>query len=192
MQVYFEDNNFLTIERNDGLYYVTVNVIYEGSTKDGEEVKLILDTGAFMTVLSRGTAIKHGFDKLPKKAASITGFGGTIPADVIRIPGVKLLNRLYMNVPILVPHEMYRVDQKTGKKKQMQEVLGLNILEYYNYYVDVGNDRLYLKENPNPKFLNEVLKSGDVFTLNLDQIEKIEGRCIEGVSLEENLHDTQE
>ena len=164
MDAYFGDDNFYKLERKEGLLYITLHTIYAGSPAEGVELKLILDTGAYMTVLSRGTAIKHGFDKLPKTVTSFTGFGGSVAVDFIRIPGLLILGRLRQDVPVLVPHDMYRVDEKTGKPKQMQEVLGLNVLEYYNYFVNTENDRLYLQENPNPRFYRPELASGQVFT----------------------------
>ena len=164
MDVHFGDENFYKLERKEGLFYLTVHTVYAGSPIEGAELKLILDTGAFMTVLSRGTAIKHGFDKLPKTRTSFTGFGGSVAVDYVRIPGLLILGKLHTDVPVLVPHEMYRVDKKTGTPKQMQEVLGLNVLEYYNYYIDSENDRLFLQENPNPKFYRAVLASGQAFT----------------------------
>ena len=168
MDAYFGDDNFYKLERKEGLLYITLHTIYAGSPAEGVELKLILDTGAYMTVLSRGTAIKHGFDKLPKTVTSFTGFGGNVAVDFIRIPGLLILGRLRQDVPVLVPHDMYCIDEKTGKPKQMQEVLGLNVLEYYNYFVNTENDRLYLQENPNPRFYRPELASGQVFTARKD------------------------
>ena len=70
-----------------------------------------------------------------------------------------------MDVPVLIPHNMYRTNPETGETKQMPEVLGLNILEYYNYYIDSENDKLYLRENPNPRFYTNSLASGKSFVI---------------------------
>ena len=88
------------------------------------------------------------FDKLPKVTTELFGFGGGINVDLVRIPGFLILGKLHTNVPVLIPHELYRANPKTGKKKLLPEVLGLNVLEYFNYYIDTANDRLYLKQNP--------------------------------------------
>ena len=165
MQIYFGDNNFCSLERREGLLHVTLPVIYEGGPTEGTGISFILDTGAYLTVISRGMAIRRSFDKLPKTTVSLYGFGGGIKADFVRIPGLMILNKLHTDVPVLIPHDMYRIHQETGKKKQMPEVLGLNILEYYNYFIDTENDRLYLKENPKPRFKDNLLKSGQIFTL---------------------------
>jgi hypothetical protein len=178
MTVHFGNENFYKLERQDGLLYVTVNTVYSGSPADGSKLKLVLDTGAYMTVISRGTAIECGFDKLPKKTTTLSGFGGSIAVDFVRIPGLLLLGKLRMDVPVLIPHDMFRTDPKTGRKKQMQEVLGLNVLEYYNYFVDTENDKLYLQENQNPRFLNDELASGQAFWASEDKDEPNESQMV--------------
>lgn len=45
------------------------------------------------------------------------------------ISSVFGVGQLHTDVPVLIPHDMYRISPKTGKKKQMPEVLGLNVLE---------------------------------------------------------------
>jgi hypothetical protein len=129
----------------------------------------ILNTGAYLSVIARGTAIDCGFDKLPKTATTLFGFGGGIDVDYVRIPGLRILSRLHTDVPVLIPHDMYRTNPKTGERRQMPEVLGLNILEYYNYYIDTEIDRIYLAENPNPRFYNKALECGQVFTVDATQ-----------------------
>ena len=163
LNVYFGDENFYELEREDGLLYVTLKTIYEGSLAKGTGIRFILDTGAYMTVISRSTAIHRGFDKLPKKEAVLYGFGGGIDVDYVRIPGLMILGKFRSDVPVLIPHDTYRVHHKTGEKKLLQDVLGLNVLEYYNYYIDTANDRLFLNENPIPRFYHERLASGQAF-----------------------------
>jgi len=165
MRFYFNDNDFYTLERQKGLLYITIQTIHEGSPDKGKDIKLVLDTGAYLTVISRGTAIERGFDKLPKKETRLYGFSGSVGADLVSIPGLRILGRTRTHVPVLIPHDMYIVDPETGIKKQTAEVLGLNVLEYYNYYIDSENERLYLSDNPNPKFYDKSLESGQVFTV---------------------------
>jgi hypothetical protein len=163
MNIYFKDDNFYNLERQEGLFYLTAKAVHEGGPVEGTNIKFILDTGAYMTVISRGTAISIGFDKLPKTKATLFGFGGGIDVDFVRIPGLKILNKLLTNVPVLIPHDMYRIHPNTGEKKQMPEVLGLNVLEYYNYYIDTERSRLYLSENSVPRFYSNALESGQAF-----------------------------
>jgi predicted aspartyl protease len=163
MNAFFSDDSYYELERQEGLLYVTLRAIYVGSASEGAKLRFVLDTGAFMTVLSRGTAIDCGFDQLPATETTLTGFGGTVKVDFVRIPGLLVLDKLFTDVPVLIPHDKYRVDETTGEKKQMQEVIGLNVLEYYNYFIDTENDRLYLRVNPKPRFYKQALASGQVF-----------------------------
>ena len=164
MNIHFDGNNFYDLERKNGLLYLTVQAIHEGSASEGTDIKFILDTGAYMTVISRGTAMQCGFDKLPKTEVTLYGFGGGVAADAVRIPGLKIMGKVYTDVPVMIPHDLYRVDPRTGEERQMAEVLGLNILGYYDYYVDSTESRLYLKETRTPYFYDDKLKSGQVFT----------------------------
>lgn len=163
MTIFFPDNEFVVLHRAKGHLYIFVQAFYEGSHSKGRRLNLILDTGAYVTVLSRRTAIRCGYDKLPLKEVTINGFGGNgEPADAVRIPGLKILNKLVTDVPVLIPH----------RKDLTQEVLGLNVLEYFNYYVDTENSRLYLKLNPNPQSYDPIIACGQIFTLASDGIDK--------------------
>jgi hypothetical protein len=165
MDVFFGNNNYYNLHRDNGLLYITLQAIYPGSPTTGVDIEFILDTGAYMTVISRGTAIRCGFDKLPKKSSLLFGFGDAIGVDIVRIPSLVILEKTRTDVPVLIPHNMYRTNPKTGEKRQMPEVLGLNVLEYYNYYIDTEHDKLYLNENPRPRFYSPSLASGQAFML---------------------------
>ena len=163
MDVYFGDDSYYNLERKNGLYHVSLSILFEGGPTDGREVDFILDTGAYLSVISRGTAVRCRLDKLPKKTTSLFGFGGGISADFVLIPGFRILGKTRTDVPVLIPHDMYRINPKTGEKKLLPDVLGLNLLEYYNYYIDTERDRIYLNENPYPRFYSTELASGQSF-----------------------------
>jgi len=55
-----------------------VRAFYEGSPNKGRQLNLILDTGAYMTVLSRKTAIRCGYDKLPSTEVTSTVLVATV------------------------------------------------------------------------------------------------------------------
>jgi len=97
----FGDTSYYNLVRKEGTLRITVQAVYEGSTKHGTDISFILDTGAYLTVISRGTAIRCHFDKLPKKRTTLFGFSGGIAADFVRIPGLRMLDRLYTDVPVL-------------------------------------------------------------------------------------------
>jgi clan AA aspartic protease (TIGR02281 family) len=155
MTVYFDDSNYIQIQRRDGHYYVTIRTIYAGSDINGTDIDFILDTGAFMTVISRDIAREFGYDKLHKLSAKIKGYSGEVSADFVRIPGLKVLEPLLTDVPVLIPHS----------NEYKQNVLGLNVLEYFNYLIDTENDKLYLSKNPKPRPFREVLACGGVFAI---------------------------
>ena len=155
MTVYFYDNNYIQIQRQDGHHYITIRAIYTGSDIDGTDIDFILDTGAFMTVISRDIAKEFGYDRLPKVSAKIKGYSGEVPADFVRIPGLKVLDPLLTDVPVLIPHS----------NEHKQNVLGLNVLEYFNYYIDTENDKIYLGNNTNPRPYRDILACGGVFEI---------------------------
>jgi len=163
MDVYFGDDNYYKLKRQSGLFHVTLHVLHFGGSSIGSEIKFILDTGAYISVISRGTAMQLGYDKLPKKPTVLFGFGDAKTADFVRIPGLIILDKTRIDVPVVIPHDMYRTNPKTGEKKLIPDVLGLSILEYYNYYIDTEKNILYLAENPTPTFYSYELESGQAF-----------------------------
>ena len=183
MDVYFGDDSYYDLERKNGLYHVSLSILFEGGPVDGREVDFILDTGAYLSVISRGTAVRYRLDKLPKKTTSLFGFGGGISADFVLIPGFRILGKTRTDVPVLIPHDMYRINPETGEKKLLPDVLGLNLLEYYNYYIDTENDRIYLNDNPNPRFYSKELASGQSF-LSQDYTEERDN-LFENMTIEE-------
>ncbi|MCL2203175.1 MAG: retropepsin-like domain-containing protein [Defluviitaleaceae bacterium] len=144
---------------------VTLQTIHESSPVDGTDLQLIIDTGAHLTVLSRATAIMRGFHKLPKIPTFIHGYSGKEPADFVYIQGFKILGKVITHVPVLIPHALHSIDPETKEKRQFQEVLGLNVLEYFNYYVCTEEDKLYMKWNPAPRPHNDKLACGEIYTV---------------------------
>ncbi|MCL2500741.1 MAG: retroviral-like aspartic protease family protein [Defluviitaleaceae bacterium] len=121
--------------------------------------KVMLDSGAYLTVISASTATKFGFDSLPYETVDLHGFTGSTPAKVITVPGIKLAGWLITQVKVLVPFD----------KEITQEVLGQNVLEYFNYDVKHDEDKIYFSKNPNPKPQGKyiyLLGCGDVFVNN--------------------------
>ncbi len=138
--VSLDDSNFSELRRDEGHFYIQIPIIREGTKRD-EYIDFILDTGAYITVISRRTAIKYKYDILPKDRVNLHGFTGNELADLVEIPALKIMDKVMTNVKVLIP-----VDININ-----QEVLGLNVLEYFNYYIDTKNDKIYFKENDNPR-----------------------------------------
>ena len=146
---------YLNIKRHGGHYYVTLRAIYNSSdSKYTEKIDFILDTGAFITVISRDIAELFGYDKLPKIPSKIKGYTGEAPADFVRIPGLKLLNIELVDVPVLIPYN----------KELKQNILGLNVLEYFEYSIQTKNDKMYISLNTNPKHYHKILECSQVIS----------------------------
>jgi len=144
---------YLSIKRHGGHYYVTLRATYNTSNKAyTEKIDFILDTGAFITVISRDIAELFGYDKLPKIPSKIKGYTGETPADFVRIPGLKILNIEFVDVPVLIPHN----------KELKQNILGLNVLEYLEYSIETKNDKIYVSLNTNPRHYHKILECGQV------------------------------
>ena len=144
---------FLNIKRQSGHYYITLLAKYNASDKAyTEKIDFILDTGAFITVISRDIAVMFGYDKLPKIPSKIKGYTGESPADFVRIPGLKVLNVELVDLPVLIPHE----------KELKQNILGLNVLEYFEYLVETKKDKITISLNTNPRHYHKVLECGQV------------------------------
>ena len=159
MNVFFGDDCYLQLERQDGHLYLRIRAVFAGGDVDGVEIPFILDTGAFMTVVSRDTARRFGFDKLPMISSKIKGYSGEEAADFVRIPSLKILESLLTDVPVLIPHS----------SDLEQNIIGLNVLEYFNYYIETENDRFYLSRNPKPRHYNVLLECGRVFEIQPDE-----------------------
>ena len=144
---------YLNIKRHGGHYYVTLRAIYNSSDNAyTEKIDFILDTGAFITVISRDIAELFGYDKLPKIPSKIKGYTGEAPADFVRIPGLKILNMELVDVPVLIPNN----------KELKQNILGLNVLEYFEYSIQTKSDKMYISMNPNPKHYHKILECSQV------------------------------
>jgi len=159
MTVYFGDDSFLKLRRERGHLFAQILTVYAGGSVEGEKINFILDTGAFMTVISRDTAEQFGYDTLPKILSRIKGYSGEAVADFTRIPSLRILDTLLTDVPVLIPHSM----------ELRQNIVGLNVLEYFNYYVDNENDRLYLSLNPDPRPYDKLFACGGVFAIHPDE-----------------------
>ena len=116
MTVSFTNNLFLILRREEGHFYLLTHIFHEKSPNKGRPLNLILDTGAYITVLSRRTAILCGYNKLPLKTITLNGFGGNgEPADVVRIPGLRLLDKLVTDVPV-IPNTKAQTKRKPTRR----------------------------------------------------------------------------
>ena len=100
----------------------------------------MFDTGAYLSVVNRETAVAFGFHELPpiEKNVPVGGFAGSREVNLVEIPGIVLGGRRLINVRVAIPN---------GNTND--NILGLNVLEHFNYLVDTKNSLIYFSENDN-------------------------------------------
>jgi predicted aspartyl protease len=131
----------LTYE-DDGHYHIRVPTFYEVNKNANGIVDFVFDTGAFLTVITRGTAAEFGFlDHFTiQPNIPLFGFSGECLADLKEIPGFILGGRRLTGVKVAVPHINTDMD-----------ILGLNIIEHFKYFIDTEIDKIFFSENPKPE-----------------------------------------
>ena len=136
----------LTLE-SDAHYHLYVPTLFSFEGFANDRVNFIFDTGAFLTVLARETAALFGFIEqfTTQSNVPLSGFAGECLADIKEIPGFIIGGRKIEGVKVAVPH----ID--TGIN-----ILGLNIIEYFKYYVDTETDEIYFAENKTPVIPKEL------------------------------------
>jgi len=123
----------------DGHRHVDVPLFYDKDSYSNEQVDFVFDTGAYLTVLTPLTAELFGFDKITPIQTNIplAGFADSkCSGDLIEIPGMLLGGKRLVDVRVAIPY----LDTE-------DDILGLNVLEYFNYLIDSTNDRIYFKDN---------------------------------------------
>ncbi|MCL1819042.1 MAG: retropepsin-like domain-containing protein [Oscillospiraceae bacterium] len=145
----------LEYRAEDGHRHIMIPVFYKDNSYSNDTVDFIIDTGAYITVLTKETALMFGFDKLEpiKRNIPLTGFAGfRIEGDLVEI-SMLLGGRRLVNAKVAIPHE-----------HTTDNILSLNILEHFNYLVDNLNDKIFFADNPEYKARIE-LKCGSVLVV---------------------------
>jgi predicted aspartyl protease len=91
--------------------------------------------------LTRNTAERLGFIDLRTIITDVplNGFMGGCLADIKEIPGLLIGGKLLDGVKAAVPHMITDTN-----------ILGLNVIEYFKYFIDTENDKIYFSMNPRP------------------------------------------
>lgn len=138
----FNEWQFAEFERENGHMVIRVYVYVDDLNVSN--VDMVLDTGAFVTVLSKETAIDAGLPLGTGKPVSLRGFSyehDTIQGELIELPRIVVGKHFIYDVKVVIPLEDIEV----------VEVLGENVLEYMIYTVDHEKNVVYFKKNPSPK-----------------------------------------
>lgn len=143
----YNEWQFAEFEREGGHMIIEVTVYDDGMAKSS--ANLVFDTGAYITVLSRTTAKRAGLSLGTGKPAKLQGFSrkhDPIIGELIEIPCFVVGKHFVYDAKAVVPLDDIAIS----------EVLGGNILEYFDYNIDHVKNSIYFKKNPDPKpYINE-------------------------------------
>ena len=103
-----------------------------------DDVKLLIDTGASITTLSRAAFESlNSFDEAEKRdRRAFRTAGGVVMGTVYSFPEVSLGAYLMKNIQIAV------LDFDTNR--EIDGLLGMNVLEQFRFQIDQENTRLIL------------------------------------------------
>lgn len=120
----------IPLQRSGNQYHLTATF------NDRLELRLLLDTGASMTVLSAAafTALRPGATPLGERA--LTTANGIVVAQVFRVPSVAVGGRRVTNLEVAV------VDQLDDGG--LVGLLGMDFLDNFQFSIDRQADALYL------------------------------------------------
>jgi len=132
---------------NEGHYYLHIPAFFTNNSYANLKINFIFDTGAYLTVISRHTAVRFGFDKLTpiKTDIDLSGFAGKCKGNLIELPGLVIGGKILGGTKVAIPQTM-----------EGMNIIGLNVLEYFNYFVDSTNSKIYFSRNENYKIPKEL------------------------------------
>jgi len=141
----------------DGHRHVDVPLFFDKDSYSNEQVDFVFDTGAYLTVLTKFTAEQFKFDKITPIQTNIplTGFADSkCSGDLIEIPGMLIGGKRLVDVRVAIPY----IDTE-------DDILGLNVLEYFDYLIDSSGDKIYFSDSSTYKPPKE-FGCGKVTTIN--------------------------
>ncbi|MCL2387720.1 MAG: retroviral-like aspartic protease family protein [Defluviitaleaceae bacterium] len=117
-------------------------------------LNLIIDTGAFMTLIRKGTAERNGYPIISERGCIISGFSEKgLVCDLRQIPSVVFCGYSIRDVIIATPH---------ADKVKVSEVLGMNILENFDFGFNLTKQEIYLNKRGPFESIKPRYKSGEV------------------------------
>ena len=147
-------------KREKGHVYIELPIICEGSTEE-DAITFVYDTGAYLTVINKERYEWFGLDKLPRWDAKLGSYSGSSEGYMFQIPGLMVGQKLLTGVWAFSP--------KNDNSKQ--NLLGDNVIEYFNPYQDNTNDCFYFIDNSCPE---PYVSPDNGFSLACDSIMLIE------------------
>ena len=142
----------------DGHYHIHVPTFYEYESYANRRIDFIFDTGAYITVVTKNTAMRLGFiDSYTVEAnVPLSGFSGECLADIKNVPGFVVGGRRLEGVKVAVPHMATDMN-----------ILGLNVLEHFKYFIDTESNKIYFAQNPAPD-IPDKLRCSKIYMLSAE------------------------
>lgn len=120
------------LERLGSLFVVTIEV------NETRLAKLILDTGASHTILSRAIARDLGlYSHRPVASATMHTVGGSVQADMVHVDSIRIAGAEVRN-SIAAIHDLPDVPP------DIEGLLGLSVLRQFEVTLDTARSRLHL------------------------------------------------
>ena len=142
----------------DGHYHIHIPTFYDHESYTNRRIDFIFDTGAYITVITRNTAMSLGFldSYTIETNVPLSGFSGECLADIKNIPGFVIGGRRLEGVKVAVPHSDTDMN-----------ILGLNVLEHFKYCIDTESDKVYFAPNRVPD-VPDKLRCNSIYVLSTD------------------------
>ena len=136
-------------------YYIKIPIILDKSSRYNTVISFILDTGAFVTIINRRTAKSLKIDLLPVKVKDhpLGGFAGSTKVDLVEVPQLIIGDRTITNIIVAIP-----------QIETTQNLLGLNVLEYFKFYIDTDDNYIYFQDSDTYK-TEDKYRCGEVLSL---------------------------
>ncbi len=120
------------LERLGSLFVVTIQV------NETRSARLILDTGASHTILSRAIARDLGlFSLRPVSSVTMHTVGGSVQADMVQVDSIRIAGAEVRN-------SMAAIHDLPDAPPDIEGLLGLSVLRQFEVTLDTARSRLHL------------------------------------------------
>ena len=138
-------------DQSEGHYYLPAPAFYSAESHANELIDFMLDTGAFLTIITPQTAERSATTNSPiNPDIPLSGYTGEFRATLLEIPGLVIGGKILEGAKVAVPKI-----SKHDKRADMN-ILGLNILEHFNYLIDSTDRKIYFARNEDYKIPKEL------------------------------------
>ncbi len=121
--------NFLPVEG-----HIMVPVILNES----REAKVLVDTGAGITILSKELARELGLEMRSGRAVTLKTIGTDVQGEMARLDSIQVGTLIRNNFPVAI------ADLSLGEKSQFDAILGMDFMADYKIHIDNEQRRIVL------------------------------------------------